>query len=451
MGIPVSINPLGRSKTTNMGFYKCASVDVGAKTWAGYKATIGERYITFASTATTGLNFSGFAPNVGSVYSEDGLLEISHYTDASSLTALEQLDNIASVVAMNRQAGVVYDFSERTTIANAGYGYGQTSSSSTGFGNGALGSDGKLYFPGAINSTNRYLYRLNPSTDQMEAAIDLYAALGTSHTIASVVGAPGEAVYLLFTNKKIGKFVPGDDTFTLLSTTLSADTSGPVGVVGQDGKVYFFSYNTVKRIDPADDSVTEISGWSNGFNCIVPAANGKIYGFSQMSGSNTSTVYRFDPETGTASSIIGVGVTYVPRNNSIWGLYPPNGHIYGWSWLTLYDFDPATETMSVVDAEWDSGATGYKGFMTYLPDGYLYIGPACAEYNRPSRLDPINKTLTRVGSTCGTSVAWCLAPNGAVYCLPNGKTSDYQAYKFSPPSGLTNFSAATLTGPWVRK
>lgn len=61
---------------TSAEYYKCASVDVSAKTWSGYKAVLGENGYSFEDAVTTGLEIKGLTPVVDSIYSADTMVKI---------------------------------------------------------------------------------------------------------------------------------------------------------------------------------------------------------------------------------------------------------------------------------------------------------------------------------------------------------------------------------------
>ena len=55
-------------------YYRCARVDISAKTWTGYKAVLNDGIYTFEDTVTTGLSYTSVTPQVGSIYSADTLV-----------------------------------------------------------------------------------------------------------------------------------------------------------------------------------------------------------------------------------------------------------------------------------------------------------------------------------------------------------------------------------------
>lgn len=62
----------------SMSFYRCASVDTSTQTWTGYLYDVTNQAL---SAAVTNLTYtSAVAPVVGSYYSEDGVLEISPFS-----------------------------------------------------------------------------------------------------------------------------------------------------------------------------------------------------------------------------------------------------------------------------------------------------------------------------------------------------------------------------------
>lgn len=63
---------------TSAEYYKCASVDVSAKTWSGYKAVFDSTAGTwsFESDVTEGLTYTSVTPQVGSTYNADATLTV---------------------------------------------------------------------------------------------------------------------------------------------------------------------------------------------------------------------------------------------------------------------------------------------------------------------------------------------------------------------------------------
>lgn len=75
---------------TSVEYYKCASVDVSAKTWSGYKAVFdsGTGTWSFESGVTAGLAYTNVTPIVGGIYSADALVIVSLlYTGTPTLTS----------------------------------------------------------------------------------------------------------------------------------------------------------------------------------------------------------------------------------------------------------------------------------------------------------------------------------------------------------------------------
>ena len=75
---------------TSAEYYKCASVDVSAKTWSGYKAVFdsGTGTWSFSDTVTEGLSYTSVTPVVGGIYSADALVIVSLlYTGTPTLTS----------------------------------------------------------------------------------------------------------------------------------------------------------------------------------------------------------------------------------------------------------------------------------------------------------------------------------------------------------------------------
>lgn len=66
-------------------YYKCASVDVSAKTWSGYKAVQQENGgYTFEETVTTGLTYTTITPVVDSIYSADCMILVGYMVPADT-------------------------------------------------------------------------------------------------------------------------------------------------------------------------------------------------------------------------------------------------------------------------------------------------------------------------------------------------------------------------------
>ena len=72
---------------TSAEYYKCASVDVSAKTWSGYKAVFdsGTGTWSFESDVTAGLAYNFMTPSVGGVYDADCTMTASLDTGEISL------------------------------------------------------------------------------------------------------------------------------------------------------------------------------------------------------------------------------------------------------------------------------------------------------------------------------------------------------------------------------
>lgn len=64
--------------SASVSFYKCASVNTSAKTWTGYLATLTGGKYSYASSATSGLQYTSVTPVVGSTYTADALAKASY-------------------------------------------------------------------------------------------------------------------------------------------------------------------------------------------------------------------------------------------------------------------------------------------------------------------------------------------------------------------------------------
>lgn len=70
---------------TSAEYYKCASVDTGAKTWSGYKAVQQENGgYTFEETVTTGLTYTTITPVVDSIYTADCMVLVGYMVPADT-------------------------------------------------------------------------------------------------------------------------------------------------------------------------------------------------------------------------------------------------------------------------------------------------------------------------------------------------------------------------------
>ena len=406
--------------SSGMEFYKCASVSANG-TWSGYKALFGERYVTFESTITSGLQYLGFAPSVGKVYSEDGRLSIASYLDTAELSIADQWTNIQEVVAANRTAGIVYDSGSLSTIANNG-------KISIGGSNSVpcLAPDGKIYLPyyANISSSNPYIYRLDTSTDTIEEYLNLYNKGVTYGTIQSLAWGPDGNLYISNNNGNlVHQYNPSNDTFS----SYSAGTSGRLIFVGS--KLYIFgAYSTY--LFNIDTGASTNLGNSMQYPIFY---NGCFY---SLYGSSRSDVYKLDTSTDTISSISS---TY--RTCYSWGR-AADGKIYGAHSTSLYIFDPIMETMS----ENTISSIGEPYGMICGPDGMLYLpgGPN----SRMWKLDPTTGDVSQFLSGDSRTSCAVQGPNGEIYFMPYYTDSSFR--KLSPPDGLVNFAVDTLTGPYCK-
>lgn len=58
-------------------FYRCSAVSGTPATWSGYKALYADGKYTFSDTETTGLTYTSNYPQLGKIYTEDALVEVS--------------------------------------------------------------------------------------------------------------------------------------------------------------------------------------------------------------------------------------------------------------------------------------------------------------------------------------------------------------------------------------
>ena len=70
----------GGSSVGGMKFYKCASVDVANKTWAGYEMMLQDNKYVQSTVLTNGLFFTTVEPVAGNVYTADALITAFPYT-----------------------------------------------------------------------------------------------------------------------------------------------------------------------------------------------------------------------------------------------------------------------------------------------------------------------------------------------------------------------------------
>jgi len=73
IGVGGNFMPGASQVTSPAEYYKCASVDISAKTWSGYKAVFdpGAGTWSFESDATEGLTYTGLTPVVNKIYTAD--------------------------------------------------------------------------------------------------------------------------------------------------------------------------------------------------------------------------------------------------------------------------------------------------------------------------------------------------------------------------------------------
>ena len=69
----------GKGSGGSMEFYKCASANVAANTWSGYKAVLSDGVYTFEESVTDGLTFgSGYTPAPGFIYDSGATVLLSN-------------------------------------------------------------------------------------------------------------------------------------------------------------------------------------------------------------------------------------------------------------------------------------------------------------------------------------------------------------------------------------
>ena len=421
---------------TDIDFYKCASVDMSSKTWTGYKAAVGGQYITFASTVTPGLVYKGFAPHVGEVYSFDGLIRVGNYTDASDLTYTEQIDNISTVIQSNRSNGYQYSTSDAVSTPNNGAIQAYDFHASA-----ALGSDGNIYPPQRINSSTPYLYRINTETVAIGAtSINLYSEFSSSWYLVSAV-AVGNKIYFSrangTSNSKLDVYDIQSNSYTTLSLSGLGVTPAK-GCLGPDGNVYYFyDSGTAYRIDSNTNEIVQV-----GVSGTDPVASGNyIYTCSRGSSGH---IYRLDPSTGTSTTVYSGNI---PSNNINPFRYT-DSCIYFRDGSTMYKFNPSDNSMSTISLTTFGTLSSNHHGSILAPDGMVYQ----VMYSQGAgvcRLDLTNNTYTATNWGSYNNCC-CLAPNGDLYMIRYVGYGTSAVYKWNAPSGLTNFSASTLVGPYIQ-
>ena len=195
--------------------------------------------------------------------------------------------------------------------------------------------------------------------------------------------------YYLSSVVATNSLVPASAVYTQL---IPGGGSGAIraGVLHPNGKIYNFAQASyVIILDPesaAQSTVTLLAGRGLGIPAgegVALAPNGRIYGFDQGSASGTSVVV-FDPSN-NSSTTIGFAGLYIDHEG---GILAPNGKIY------CIPADTATAVMRI-----DPDA------MTVTTLGNMLIGGI------PS------------GGTKQNYQGGVLAPNGKIYCVPEGATA----------------------------
>lgn len=271
-------------------FYKCASVGTG--TWSGYLATIDSTtgVWSFASTATTGLEYDRITPVVGSVYDEDCTFEVKNYNAGMPANGLVFYLPLHADPGETDETGKTLSFKNKSSIT-----FGQTSQGITcaefGSGTAVFGPDFSSIIPNSAgsdltiscwmsvpsgsgatrvigfgeNTKDVTQYNLPMLQVQTTSTWVIYTGNSSSGQISSLAGSGFLHILMTFSSNVVKLYINGtlNNQFNYRTTDKAfGSQSAYYPMLSSDSSTYFAAFRIYNR---ALDS-TEISALATEFS-----------------------------------------------------------------------------------------------------------------------------------------------------------------------------------------
>ena len=247
--------------------------------------------------------------------------------------------------------------------------------------------NGALYFTSRDESPGRRLYRLTPETGSI-ALVD-----ESVNDVGGLVQNDGKLYYQVRTEDGDFEIRVHDPNFDTISQfvqvdggSFSSDPGDNSGFESVGGKLYFSSEvrgigNELFQYDPLTSEVSlaadiNPNGSSNpGENGGLAELDGKLYFAADSPGAGFGDLWEYDPVTDAARLVADLDSRFGSAVQDV-DLLALNGKLYfsarnGGVWL--HEYDPATETLSVISGDGAPELPGEESGFTVF-NGKLYFG-----------------------------------------------------------------------------
>jgi uncharacterized repeat protein (TIGR03803 family) len=348
--------------------------------------------------------------------------------------------------------GVLFEFDPSTSAYFTKYEFNDETVGINPFGSLVFGPNGNLY--GTTNNGgshwNGTIFEFDISTSTMMKRADFEAAV------------TGQAIYSGMVLANDGKFygvalVGGANNFGTLyqfdpisfnltkkqDFTASGNGSLPLRVpVLYDNKLYGTTlqggtggFGTIYEYDPAFDVLNMVYEFTNtgdgkGPNATMTVVGSLLYGVTSEGGFyNNGTIYEFDPLLGSVTAVADFESGNTGEGDVNIMQMAPNGKLYGTSEYggafnagTLFEFDPTTYGLNLIEAFTGTNGAVPKSGLTLATSGVLY-------------------GTTAAGGTNNAGVLFSIDPSDFAPIITPILQSNYSstgAYPVTPPVQHTN-------------
>ncbi len=315
------------------------------------------------------------------------------------------------------------------------------------------GSNGKLYgMTTAGGATSEgLLFEYDVATNTYTKKLDFTNATGTAPFGSLLLASNGNFYGLMYSGGIVGQGVlfeynAGTNTYTKkIDLSISPLGTYPLGglVRASNNKLYGMTQvggtndkGVIFEIDPITSAFTKKHDFTEATGSfplgdLTQAANGKLYGLTPRGGAtNDGTIFEFDPTSGVYTKMHDFddtngaepsGTLVLSSNNKLYGTaYSGGAGGYG----VIFEYDPATNVFTK-KADFDYATTGFGSYdrLIQATNGKFYGlnrdgGSGGNLYGKLFEYDPATNIITAKVNLGGANGE---TPEGGLIQAPNGK------------------------------